>query len=330
MEKNEKKSAFSDNPLVRAAGTQKIVVLLVLVALVLFFCIASRSFRNYTTIISIFDFTYYITFLAIGVTFCLITGGVDLSMGTGMFCYALIGGYLITYREMPVWAGILVTLLVASVFGTLNGFLVAVLDLPPFIATLGTMLIVKGLGSIITGGASVTWPQGAFRTIFKISIGKMKFPLGIVWVILLVLLMSYVLNHTKVGRYIIAIGSNREATRLSGVKVIRYQMSAYIICGFFTGLASIAYAAAFMAIGAGGGAGQELNAIAAAIIGGTAMTGGSGSITGTLIGVFIMAVLKTGLPFIGLQANWQQIIIGFVLMIAVWMDVAKNRKLARK
>lgn len=334
MSNSERKgNAFTSNPIVRAVGTQKIVVILVLIVLFSFFCIMSPAFRSYSTILSIFDYSYYITFMAIGVTFALITGGVDLSIGTGMICYSLVGGYLITHQGMPVGVGILATLVMAVLFGVLNGFMVAVLDLPPFIATLGTMMVVRGLGSIMTGSMSITWPpaasdQGWFRSIFKVDIGSGKFPIGFVWVILIIIVMSIILNKTKVGRYIIAIGSNKEATRLSGVNVVKYHMYAYIIGGFFTGLAAIAYAATFQAVSPGTGAGLELDAIGGAIIGGTSMKGGSGSIVGTLLGVFIMSMLKTGLPFIGLQANWQQIITGIVLLIAVFMDVVKNKKMA--
>lgn len=334
MSDNKSKgNAFTNNPIVKAVGTQKIVVVIVLLTLFGFFCIMSPAFRSYSTILSIFDYSYYITFMAIGVTFALITGGVDLSIGTGMICYGLIGGYLITQKGMPVIVGILVTILMGVLIGALNGTLVAILNLPPFIATLGTMMLVRGLGSIITGGISVTWPtvgteQGWFRGIFKISMGESKFPLGFVWVILIVILMSIILNKTKTGRYIISIGSNKEATRLSGVKVVKYHMAAYIISGFFTGLAAVAYAATFQAVPPGTGAGLELDAIGGAIIGGTSMTGGSGSIVGTLLGVFIMSMLKTGLPFIGLQANWQQIITGLILIGAVFMDVIKKKKLA--
>jgi len=326
-------NAFTNNPIVRAIGVQKVVVVLVLLALFLFFCIMSPAFRTYATILSIFDYSYYITFMAIGVTFALITGGVDLSIGTGMVCYGLLGGYLITHKGAPVFVGILVAIVTAMIFGLINGILVAVLNLPPFIATLGTMMAVRGLGSIFTGGVSITWPPagtelGWFRNIFKIDIGSTKLPLGFLWVLLLVILMTVVLNKTKVGRYIIAIGSNKEATRLSGVNVVKYQISAYVISGLFTGLAAIAYAATFQAIAPGTGAGLELDAIGGAIIGGTSMTGGSGSIVGTLLGVFIMSMLKTGLPFIGLQANWQQIITGLVLIGAVMIDVIKNKKMA--
>lgn len=330
---NSKKSAFMNHPIIKAIGAQKLVVIIVLIALFGFFCIMSPAFRNYSTILSIFDYSYYITFMAIGVTFALITGGVDLSIGTGMICYGLIGGYLITQKGMPVVVGIIVTILVAMLVGVLNGVLVAILNLPPFIATLGTMMLVRGMGSIITGGISITWPavgteQGWFRGIFKMSVGEGKFPLGFVWVLLIVILMSLVLNKTKVGRYIIAIGSNKEATRLSGVNVVKYHMIAYIISGFFTGLAAVAYAATFQAVASGTGAGLELDAIGGAIIGGTSMTGGSGSVVGTLLGVFIMSMLKTGLPFIGLQANWQQILTGTILIGAVFMDVVKKKKLA--
>ncbi len=334
---NEKKNgnAFTNNPIVKAVGAQRIVVLIALIVLFAFFCIASPAFRTYPTILSILGYSYYITLMAIGVTFCLITAGVDLSIGTGTVAYALIGGYCVVNLGMPVGVGMLVCVIVAVLFGTLNGVLVAILDLPPFIATLCTMMIARGVGSLVTGGMSVTWPsagtpQGWFRSIFRIQIGDTMLPLGFLWIIILVVVMSLVLNKTKVGRYIIAIGSNKEATRLSGVKVIKYHMAAYIISGIFTGLSAIAYAATFQAVAPASGAGLELDAVAAAIIGGTSMNGGTGSIVGTLIGVFIMSMLKTGLPYVGLQANWQQIITGVILLVAVGVDVMKNNRLARR
>ncbi|MCI5585542.1 MAG: ABC transporter permease [Lachnospiraceae bacterium] len=329
--KEKKSNVLATNPLIAKIGSQRLVVLLVVVVLFVFFCIMSESFRRYSTILSILDYSYYITFMAIGVTFALITGGNDLSIGTGMICYALIGGYLVTKMGMPVGVGMLVTILCGVLMGVLNGIVVAVLEIPPFIATLCTMMIARGLGSIATGSMSVTWPQavteqGWFRSIFKLNTGNIKLPLGFLWIIILVVIMSIFLNKTRPGRYIIAIGSNKEATRLSGVNVIKWHMLAYIICGFFTGLAGIAYAATFQAVPPGTGAGLELDAICGAIIGGTSMKGGSGSIVGTLLGVFVMSMLKTGLPFIGLQANWQQIITGIILIIAVFIDVVRSKK----
>ena len=342
MQTNSKSgNAFINNPIVRAIGLQRIVVVLAVILEAVLFSILSPAFRQYATVVSILDYSYYISFMAIGVTFCLISGGNDLSVGAGMICYALAGGYLVQQCGWPVWAGMLVTICIGLCFGTLNGVMVAIMNLPPFIATLCSMLITRGLGSILTGGMAVSWPArkgvgGWFRSIFKIigtgTNGIPKgtiIPIGFALVLLSIIVMTIVLNRTKVGRYIIAIGSNKEAARLSGVNVVKYQMMAYIISGFFAGLAGIAYAATFSSsVAPGTGAGLELDAIGGAIIGGTSMTGGQGSVIGTLLGVFVMSLLKTGLPYVGLQANWQQIITALVLIAAIYIDVLKNKKTA--
>ncbi|MDE6949303.1 MAG: ABC transporter permease [Lachnospiraceae bacterium] len=333
MSEKKKGNAFTNNPLVKAVGLQKIVVVLVLILLVVVFSVASSAFRQYSTLLSVLDCTYYLALLGIGVTFCLITGGVDLSIGTGMFCYALVGGYLITKQETPVIVGIVVTVLCGLLVGTINGLIVSKGGHAPFLATLCTMMIVRGMGAIITGNSSITWPSakapnGWTRLIFKMDVGGTKVPIGLLWVLILAVVMSIFLNKSRPGRYIIAIGSNKEATRLSGVNVAKYQTLAYMISGVFTGLAALAYSSAFQSMIPGGGGGIELNAIGGAIIGGTSMSGGMGTISGTIIGVFLMSVLQLGLPMVGLQANWQQVIIGLVLIIAVYIDVLKNKRLA--
>ena len=216
---------------------------------------------------------------------------------------------------------------------TVNGLIVSKGGHAPFLATLCTMMIVRGMGAIFTGGSSITWPaasapNGWTRTLFKLTVGDTKLPLGFLWVLLLALFLGTFLNKTRPGRYIIAIGSNKEATRLSGINVAKYQTLAYMISGICTGLAALAYSSAFQSMVPGGGGGTELNAIGGAIIGGTSMSGGSGTISGTILGVFIMSVLQLGLPLIGLKANYQQIIIGLVLILAVYIDVLKNKKLA--
>ena len=312
-------------------GGQKFIVLIVIVALILLFSVMSPNFSRYTTFISILDYSYYIALMAIGVTFPLITGGVDLSIGTGLICYSLVGGYLVSLHHMPVWVGIIVTIVFGMAVGVLNGALVAVADMPPFLVTLCTCMMTRGLGSIIVGGFGISWPTlaqpgGWFRNIFKVKVGTMNVPIGIIWIILLVIVMAYVLNHTRVGRYTIAIGSNKEATRLSGVNVKFYHIIAYVICGGFAGLAAIAYSAVFSTVQPGSGAGFELEAIGGAIIGGVSASGGVGTVTGSLLGVFVICLLKTGLPFIGLQANWQQIITGLVLIGAVMVDIIKKKR----
>ena len=321
----------------RRINTQGIVVAVVAIALAAFFSIVSPSFRMWPTIVTLFDSFYYFMFMAIGVTFCLISGGNDLSIGTGTVCYALIGGFCVA-NGAPVWLGMLISILLGVAFGCLNGFLVAVMNLPAFIATLCTMLATRGLGSVVSGG-SVTWPSrnsadGWFRSIFKIFVKnaagkKVPIPIGLVLVAVAIIVMTIILKKTYTGRYIIAIGSNKEAARLSGVNVVKYQAMAYVISGLFAGIASIAYVSATSSsITPGAGGGLELDAIGGAIIGGTSMTGGTGSIFGTFLGVIILTLLKNGLPKIGLNAEWQSIITGLILIGAIWLDVIRNRKKA--
>ena len=329
--KKQKSRGSSTRSIIQRLGGQNVVVFLIVVALFAFFSVTSPNFRKYSTILSILDYSYYTTLIAIGVTFPLITGGVDLSIGTGLICYSLVGGYLVVYQGWPVWAGMIVCVLAGALIGLLNGILVGIMNLPPFLATLCTMMMTRGLGSIFSRGLGIPWPTagtegGWFRTIFKLNICDLKLPLGFLWILLLVALMSYVLNHTRTGRYVLAVGCNREATRLSGVNIKTVYIKAYIKSGIFAGLASIAYSAIFASVYPGTGAGFELEGIGGAIIGGVSMTGGVGSITGTLLGVFIICILKTGLPFIGLQANWQQIITGIVLITAVLIDINRNKK----
>lgn len=321
--------------LINRLGGQKFIVLLVVIVLFAFFCILSPDFRKTTTFIDILSKSYYLIFMAIGVTFPLITGGVDLSIGTGLICYALAGGFLIVQKGMPTGVGMIVALLFGTVIGLLNGVLIAIMDLPPFLATLCTCMITRGLGSICSKSMGICWPQngtpgGWFRSIFKVVVDRKQYPIGIIWALIIVAIMAYVLNHTKVGRYTFAIGSNKEAAILSGINVKFYHIMAYVISGFFAALAAIAYSAVFTTVQPGTGAGFELEAIGGAIIGGVSATGGAGSIVGTLIGVFVICLLKTGLPFVGLQANWQQIITGLVLIGAVLVDIIKKKRETNK
>jgi ribose transport system permease protein len=322
---------LKNNSLIRKLGVQQLVIFGVLIILFAFFCIMSPSFRKYSTIITMASYMYYIMLMAIGVTFPLITGGVDLSIGTGLVCYSIVGSYLMRQMGLPIWVAMLVTVGLGTFFGFFNGIIIAKLDLPPFITTLCTMMIVRGLGSILTSGMTGVWPMAGqdgswFRDLLKIKIDGTIYPVGLLIIVFLVAVMSVVLNHTRVGRYIIAIGSNKEALKLSGVNVVRWHVMAYVLSGFFAGLAAIAYAGTFSSITPGTGAGFELDAIGGAIIGGTAMTGGSGSIVGTFLGVCLISLLKTGLPNVGLQANWQQIITGAILIVAVTIDMARRRK----
>ena len=323
---------MSKNKVLGKINGRELMVIGIIVAMTVVFSLLSSTFRTYPTLVSVLDSAYYVSLMAIGVTFPLITGGVDLSIGTGLVCYSLIGGYMVIHQGMPVIVGILITILVGVIIGLFNGVLVAIMDLPPFLASLCTCMITRGLGPALCGGFGVSWPSalsadGWFRKIFKFtSASGTVIPIGIVLIVVLVIVMSFVLNHTKIGRYTIAIGSNKEATRLAGVNVKFYHVMAYVICGLFAGMAGVAYAATYATIYPGAGAGFEMDAIGGAIVGGVSASGGSGTIFGAFLGVIVISLMKIGLPFIGLQANWQQIFTGLVLLAAVLIDVVKKKK----
>ena len=313
---------------------QRFIALIIAILLMVIYFVFSKEFRKYSSILSMLDFSYYDMLMGFGVTFPLITAGVDLSIGTGMICYALVGGTLIRNNNIPVAVSMLICILFGCAIGLLNGVLIGVMGLAPFIATLSTCMITRGIGSMCnaTPWPTLQQPGGWFHSIFKLTFGSgrgaFKFPIGFFLMLVLMFVMEFVLNHTKFGRYTIAIGSNREATALSGINVKFYHVMVYVVCGFFTGLAAIAYAAVTPTVQPGTGAGLEMDAIGGVFVGGVSATGGYGSIIGTFIGVMIICLLKTGLPYIGLQANWQQIITGVVLIVAVLIDIIKKRRAA--
>ena len=312
---------------------QQAVVVAALVVICMAFSMMTAKFMQPTTFTNIAKSAYYVAFLAIGVTFVISTGGIDLSIGTVAICSALIGGTLME-NGAPMIVVILVILLTGCIFGLINGLMVSKLELPAFIATLGTMMISRGLGSIVSKTKTISFPQGDapgawFRELFMITkdggILPKNFPTGFLLLALCAIIMSIVLNKTQVGRYILSIGSNKEATRLSGINVEKYETIAYVISGFFAALAGIAYVAVFSTAQPNTGNGFELDAIAGVVIGGTSLSGGVGSIFGTIIGVFIMTVLKIGFPYIGVQSHYQLFITGIILVFAVYMDIL-NRK----
>ena len=279
--------------------------------------------------------------MSLGVMVCMISSGIDLST-VGVANMTSITMALLMRRIAnggsdlsPVWVLPIFTLalLIGAAAGLLNGVLIAKLKLPPFIATLGTQMMSMGFGSIITKVQSQTWPTataevgGWFKKVFIRAelFGVRGFPVGAFWLLGFFIIATLILHKTKFGRYVYAIGSNEEATRLSGIKVDNWKVAVYTLSGFFVGMCGLFYAAAYTTITPGTGNGQEMNGITGVIIGGTSMSGGSGTMVGTLIGVFIMSVLKTGLANCGLQAPWQTFLTGVVVIGAVLLDIARTK-----
>ncbi|WP_066687828.1 ABC transporter permease [Christensenella intestinihominis] len=310
---------------------QKLLTAGALIILFLFFFIYGvfgRNVNGATFISNILESAYFVGFLALGVTFAIITGGIDLSLGTVMMCGALVGGYAYNAWGWPLIGAMVLTVLIPVAFGLLNGILIARLRLPAFIATMGSMMIAQGLGSIITSVQTQRWPTAAetdgwFKTVFLKT--ESGFPTGIFWLVGFFLLAMFLLNKTKFGKYTFAIGSNEEAARLSGINTAKWLTLDYVVDGFFVGFAAIMYGATYTTVLPGTGNGLELQGIAAVVIGGTSLAGGVGSMSGTFIGVFIMAVLKTGLTSIGLQPQWQTFFVGVVVILAVLMDIYRQK-----
>ena len=312
---------------------QRIYALIAMVLIYIVFSIFGRNFLSFQTAVNILDASYYIGFLAIGVTFVIITGGIDLSIGTVAMCSAMIGGVAWSKWGLPFWLGLVLIIISGALFGLLNGIFVARLKLPPFIATLGTMMISLGISSIISKVQTVNFPsrtseEGWFKAAFskaQLANGTM-IPTGAILLAVTLMISFVVLNKTKIGRYTFAIGSNEEAVRLSGVNVVFWKTIPYIISGICAGIAGIVYASTYTTIVPGAGQGFELDAIAGVVIGGTSLNGGVGSVFGTLIGVMIMSILRIGLPSMDLQPHYQKLFTGIVVIIAVLMDISQQKK----
>jgi ribose transport system permease protein len=304
-----------------------------LVILYVFFGIFGRNYFSYPTLVNIIDAAYYIGFISMGVTFVIITGGIDLSVGTVMMASAIIGGTALKHG-FPMVPSLLLIIVVGGAFGLFNGIFVSRLKMPPFIVTLGTMMISMGVGSIVSNVSSATFPirhtpGGWFKSIFLyLTPAGVGVPTGAILLILVAVICHITLSNTKMGRYTYAIGSNMEAARLSGVDVRKWQMLVYVIAGLTAGIGGISYAAIYTTVLPAQGQGFELYAIAAAVIGGTSLAGGVGTIWGTIIGVFIMSVLATGLPSMNLEAHYQTFFTGVIVIGAVLLDMYRNRKAA--
>lgn len=315
----------------RKINLQTLMAPAALIVLVIFFSITGKNFFSVDTVRQVLQSCYYIGYMAFGVTFVIITGGIDLSLGSNMLCSALLGGVAYKVWGWPLPMALVFVLCVGLFFGLCNGLMIAKLKLPPFIATLGTQMITLGFGSIVSRVQTMYYPTiGSpdewFRSVFYIH---GNFPTGALWLLGAFAVAWFLLNKTRFGRYAFAIGSNEEATRLSGVKVDKWKIAVYAVCGLFTAMAGIFYGAAYTTIMPGKGNGEEMNGIAAVVIGGTSMAGGSGSMFGTLLGVLVMAVLKKGLASVGLQAHWQTFFTGFVVIGAVLLDSLLSRAALR-
>jgi ribose/xylose/arabinose/galactoside ABC-type transport system permease subunit len=263
--------------------------------------------------------------LAIGITFVIMTGGIDLSIGSIMAVTAVLVGSFLEQGHSMVTA-MAIGIGGAVVFGIFNGILISLSGLPPFIATLSTMTIARGVAMVYSNGRNFVILHGKF-----LEIGK-GYTLGIpnpIWILLAVVAIAYiVLNFTVFGRHILAFGGNRQAAKLAGVRINFVEVSAYVISGLLAGIAAIVLVSRTSTGQPIAGTGYELDAIAAAAIGGTSMTGGSGSIGGTVMGFIIIGIMLNSLTLLNVSSFYQQIVKGLIIIVAVMLDMQAKRRLS--
>ncbi len=307
----------------RSDMIQKLLPFLSLIGLFIFLSIASPYFLTATNLASVVRQTAVINIMALGMTLVIVSGGIDLSVGA-ILAFAGTVGTMAMASGMPVSVGIAVGLLCGLAWGLVNGVLTTSLKIPPFIVTLGTLGIVRGLTLIISGGLPVVGLPRELAFLGEGTIGGVPFVLV---VLLGCALLTYVILHsTKLGRYTYAIGSNQDAAVYAGIPVSKYTVAVYAFAGMLTGLAGMIEASRLMTGQPTAGQGYELQVIAAVVIGGGSLTGGEGSVVGTLIGAFIMGLLSNGSDLLGINPYLQQAIIGAIIILAVALDEARKRR----
>ncbi|USK36655.1 ABC transporter permease (plasmid) [Bacillus sp. F19] len=313
---------------IKSGAFQQLLAFASLIILILFFSISSSNFFQFSNIIGILLSTAVIGILALGATFVIITGGIDLSVGTVMTMCSVMSGVFITSWGLPMPLGVLGGILTGAISGLLAGLAVAKLKIPPFIATLAMMMIAKGLALVISETKPIYFT--ASPGFSKISTGSIvagfEIPNAVLIFFGMAVLGGLILNKTIIGRYTFALGSNEEATRLSGVNVNFWKVIIYTIAGVFTGVAGILMASRLNSAQPALGMGYELEAIAAVVIGGTSLSGGKGTILGTVIGALIMSVLTNGLRILSVPQEWQTVVVGFVVLLAVYADILRRKK----
>ena len=315
----------------RPAARQKLLAFASLVALVAFFGLASPNFLRVDNFVSILQATAVNGVLAIASTFVIVSAGIDLSVGTLMTFCAVIAGVVLTNFGLPLALGIAAAIAAGALCGLVSGTLIAKLKIPPFIATLGMMMMLKGLSLLISGTKPIYFNDTpGFSAISQDSlIGELlpalPIPNAVLILFVLALVAGVVLDRTALGRYTYALGSNEEAVRLSGVNVDFWKIVVYALGGAICGIAGLLMASRLNSAQPALGQGYELDAIAAVVIGGTSLSGGTGTILGTIIGAFIMSVLTNGLRILSVAQEWQTVVTGVIIILAVWADILRRR-----
>lgn len=301
---------------------EKLAALSSLIIMIIFFSIFSKYFFTANNFLTIALQTAVIGIISIGQTMVIITGGIDLSVGS-IVAFSGVASGLFVERGVSLIPALILGVIVGAVVGIINGALISKAKLPPFIATLGMMMVLRGLTLALTNGMPISDFDDSFvylsdGTFFGI-------PNPVIYFIFLGIIFNFILKRTVLGKNIYAIGSNEEAARLSGVNIVKTKLIVYGFCGFLSGISGIILASRLISAQPTEGAGYELDAVAAVVIGGASLSGGKGNVIGTIIGAFIMSTLRNGLNMMNVSGFWQQFVVGMVLLLAVYLDQKRKQ-----
>jgi ribose transport system permease protein len=327
-----KNDTLSAKTMFRSDAIQRVMAFSALIVLAIGFSLASPYFRTFDNFVGILLATAVNGVLGLGVTFIIITGGIDLSVGTVLTFSAVMTGVFITNWHLPIPIGILGGVLAGGLAGLINGLVISRMKIPPFIATLGMLYATKGLSLVISELKPIyfndtpVFREMAMGSVLGKIIPGFEIPNAVLILFGVAIIAHLILSRTILGRYTYALGSNEEATRLSGVNVASWKTAVYTLGGLFSGIGGVLMAARLNSAQPALGAGYELDAIAAVVIGGTSLSGGEGSILGTIIGAFIISTLTNGLRILSVPQEWQMVVTGGIVVMAVYLDILRRRR----
>jgi ribose/xylose/arabinose/galactoside ABC-type transport system permease subunit len=309
-------------------GMRKFAPLLILLGLVILFTFIAPNFMTFNNIKLMLRQVSFVTITAVGVMFVMVSGGIDLSLGSQIIFTNIVLAILMADFDIAPLIAIPLCILMGTLLGTINGILSIVLKIHPLIITLGMSMIYKGLGYITAGGRNISGLPDSFRIWGQGYLGPV--PVPIIIMIIVTLIGAFILSKTYFGRYVFALGGNEEAARLAGLNVNRMKISVFAICGFASGLTSVILLSRVFNGQVTTGAGIEFDALTAALLGGVSFKGGEGTILGLFIGVLIIGVLNNGMQLFGLQDFYQNLVKGAVLLVAVGFDVYQKGRKAKE
>ena len=304
-----------------------ITAAIALVVLVVALSIASPMFLSTSNLMGILRQAAVYVIMGLGMSFVMMTGGVDLSQGSLLALIGVISAYIVqNVGSIPL--AILASVVVGAVIGSINGTIISCLSIPPFIATLASMYLCRGLTLVITQASPIVLTNDAFKWIGTGSLLGLPVP---VYIFLIAAAVGqFILSYTATGRFILAVGSNQEAARLSGIKTRWNKCKAYILSGIMVSIAGIVYVSRLGAAQAPAGQSYEMEAIAAAVLGGTSVMGGEGTVFGTVLGAIVVAIVRNAMVLLEISTYYQQVVTGAVILIAVIIDTQRKARAAKR